>query len=449
MQNDPLAARLAEVVGAAHVLTDPALTASYTTDFTRRFGGPARLVVRPGDTGQVASVVRICAAEGVPVVPQGGNTGLAGGGVPRSGEVLLSLRRLDGLGPVDGTARQLTAGAGATLTAVQRHARTAGLDFGVDLAARDSATVGGMAATNAGGERVLRYGTMRANVAGLSAVLADGSAIDRLSGLPKDNAGYDLTGLLVGSEGTLGIVTALRLRLVPRPPERTTALLAFGSLADAVASLDALRSLDSLELAEFFLPTGLALVREHTGLPAPFTEPHGAYVLVEYAAPAPPVLDLLADLERLRDAVVAADSADRHRLATYREAHTEAISAAGVPVKLDVTVPLPDLAGFVTEMESLPATPYLFGHLAEGNAHVNLLGAADPEAVTETVLRRVGRAGGSISAEHGIGTAKVPWLDLTRSPTEIAAMRAVKRALDPYGLLNPGVLFPARPSGQG
>jgi FAD/FMN-containing dehydrogenase len=454
MDTDPLGSKLSSVVGTAHVITDPRLTSSYTTDFTRRFAGRARLVVRPGDTAEVAEIMSVCADEGVSIVPQGGNTGLVGGGIPHGGEVVLSLRRLTSLGPVDTAAMQVTAGAGVPLAELQRHVRAQGLDFGVDFAARDSATIGGMIATNAGGERVLRHGTTRANVAGLEAVLPDGGVIERLAGLPKDNTGYDLPGLLVGSEGTLGIVTRARLRLFRTLEGRATALLALGSLEAAVTVLEALRGLESLELAEFFFANGLELVCRTHGLPAPFGRSHPVYLLVECAARHDPTDELFTLLEELTtvgdavvDSVVAVDKSDRHRLSAYREGHTEAINTAGVPLKLDVAVPLPGLAAFVADLGELlagVATPYLFGHLAEGNIHVNLLGAGDrAEKITEAVLRRVATAGGSVSAEHGVGRAKTRWLGLSRSPAEIAAMRAIKGALDPNGLLNPGVLLPS------
>jgi FAD/FMN-containing dehydrogenase len=444
MERDLFVSVLAAVVGDAHVLTDPGMTGGYETDFTRRFGGPARAVVRPGSPEEVAAVVAACAEAGVPIVPQGGNTGLVGGGVPRNREVVLSLRRLASVERVDPVAQQVTAGAGVTLAALQRAVRSERLDFGVDFAARDAATVGGMIATNAGGERVLRYGTMRACAAGVEAVLADGSVISQLAGLPKDNTGYDLTGLLVGNEGTLGVVTRARLRLVPLLPARATALVALPSLASAVELLASLRSLRSLEMAEFMLPAGLSLVCRHTGLPAPFAAPYGAYVLVECADSTSPLDALLSVLSSVPDALVAVDAADRQRLWTYREAHTEAISAAGVAVKLDVAVPLGALPAFVEDLEGLVAgraVMYLFGHLAEGNVHVNLLAAESPSELSEAVLRRVAAVGGSISAEHGVGAAKARWLGLSRSPASLAAMRAIKSALDPSGLLNPGVLL--------
>ena len=447
----PLVRRLSDVVGESQVLTERELTAAYETDFTGRYRGRALLVVRPADPGQVAEVVRVCAGEGVPIVPQGGNTGLVGGSTPGGGgaEVVLSLRRLDRVGPVDPDAGQVTVGAGVTLAALQRQVRRHGLDFGVDLASRDSATLGGMAATNAGGERVLRYGTTRANVAGVEAVLADGSVLDRLAGLPKDNSGYDLGGLLVGSEGTLAVLTRLRLGLRLRLPRRVSALLALDSLAAAVTVLTALRQLASLELAEFFTAEGLELVLRHSGLAAPFRRAHPVYLLVGCAGRHDPVDELaevMAGVEAL-DVAVAVDEADRRRLAAYRERHTEAVNAAGTPLKLDVTLPLAELPGFVDELPGLVADwarVYVFGHLAEGNVHVNLVGVAegDEDALAGTVLRRVAAVGGSISAEHGIGRAKAGYLHLTRSPVDLALMRAVKAAWDPAGLLNPHAVLP-------
>ncbi|MGW1545011.1 FAD-binding oxidoreductase [Streptomyces sp. NPDC002309] len=453
METDRLAQQLSAAVGPAHVLADPALLASYETDFTGRHRGRARLVVRPADTAQVAEVLRRCHAGGVPVVPQGGNTGLVGGSVPTrdGGEVVLSLRRLDGIGEVDPAVGQVTVGAGVVLSDLRRHVAAYGLEFGVDLAARDSATLGGMIATNAGGERVVRYGTTRANVAGLEAVLADGTVLDRLAGLPKDNAGYDLTGLLVGSEGTLAVVTRARLRLVPRLPERVTALVGLGSLEAALALVARLRLLESLELAEFFLAEGLALVLESSGLPAPFRTAYPVYLLVECAGRRDPAEELAGVLDGAGpgETAVALGDADRRRLAAYRERHTEAINAAGVPLKLDVTVPMAEVSAFVADLPGLLAgrgRPYLFGHLAEGNLHINLLGVAeeDEDAVTGAVLGRVAAVGGSISAEHGVGRAKARYLHLSRSRAEIAVMRSVKAALDPAGVLNPGAVLPPR-----
>jgi FAD/FMN-containing dehydrogenase len=451
---DALRSHLRGVVGGNHVLDEPGLRAPYETDWTRRWTGQARLVVRPGDTAEVAAVLRHCSAAGVPVVPQGGNTGLVGGGVPRGGEVVLSLTRLAGIDEVDASSGQVTVGAGATLAAVQAHARRAGWAVGVDLAARDSATIGGMVATNAGGVHVLRHGMMRANVAGAEAVLADGRVLGRLGGLLKDNTGYDLTGLLCGSEGTLAVVTRVRLRLVPRHDARVTALLGLPSLAAAVDLLPRLRHhVRALDAVEYLDGGALDLVRARAGLAAPLPARHAAYLVVEAAAGGDTPQDavtaeLAAALAGMEHVAVAVDRTDRDALWAYRERVTECVNAAGVPRKLDVTVPVADLPAFEPALrarlaEIAPsAALVLFGHLADGNLHVNLLGVQLDRDVDGAVYDLVAAFGGSISAEHGIGVAKRPWLHLTRSPTEITAMGAVKAAFDPAGILNPGVLLP-------
>jgi FAD/FMN-containing dehydrogenase len=285
-----IAAALARIVGDRNVLTDASVVERFTVDWTGRFQGNAAAIVRPASVEEVADVVRWCDREGVAIVPQGGNTGLVGGGVPLHGEVVLSLTRLDALVDVDAVSGQLTAGAGVTIAAVQRAARDAGWAYGVDFAARDTATVGGSVATNAGGLRVLRYGDTRAQVLGVEAVLADGSVVSHLGGLLKDNTGYHLPSLLCGSEGTLGVVTAARLRLVPRYDERVVALLALRSVGDAMDAVGSLRrALPTLEAAELFLEDGLALVCTSFGLARPLAGA-AAYLLVECAAhddPAP------------------------------------------------------------------------------------------------------------------------------------------------------------------
>jgi FAD/FMN-containing dehydrogenase len=444
--------RLREIVGARHVLTDADLKSQYETDWTRRFTASSRCVVRPAGTGEVAAVVAACAEAGVPLTVQGGNTGLVGGGVPAGADVLLSLGRLTGLEPVDTLEAQVTAGAGVTLEKLQEHVRPHGLDVGVDLAARSAATVGGLVATNAGGIRVVRYGSMREQLTGIEAVLADGSVVQRLVGLAKDNTGYDLTQLLAGSEGTLAIITKVRLRLVPLLPARAVALVAVDGVEGALELLAAARAgLPSLSAAELFLAEGLALVRSHGRLAPPFAEAHSAYVVLECAGrtdPTDELLELLGECAAVEDATVASDVTGVARLWAYRETHTEAISAAGVPVKLDVSVPLRELPGLVDELPGTVAAVapagrvIIFGHLGEGNLHVNVLAAEDrAEEVTDAVLRLVADKRGSISSEHGVGRAKAHWLSLSRSAAEIAAMRRIKAALDPGGILNPGVLL--------
>ena len=443
---------LTAVVGARHVLTDPDTTDGYAVDWTGRFHGATPAVLRPGSHDEVVAIVRICNEARVAIVPQGGNTGLVGGSVPRAGEVVVSLRRLDTLGPVDLAAMQVTAGAGVSLARLQAHVRAAGLDFGIDLAARESATVGGMIATNAGGIHVMRQGPMRRQVVGVQATLAN-DEIEHLDGLEKDNTGYDLSGLLCGSEGTLGIVTAARLRLVPHSAHVVVALLAFATVADALAAVGVLRrDVEQLRAIELFVADGLALVCEQLDLPAPFAAEHGVYVLVEAAGSTDPT-DALADavsaVERLADVAVATEPATAAALWRYREAHTEAINRLGPPHKLDVTLPAGELAAFFPAVQAAVravapgAKVWLFGHAGDGNVHVNVTGVdPDDDTITDTVLRLVAERRGSISAEHGIGTAKKPWVHLTRSVAELRAMRAIKTALDPNGIFNPNVLLP-------
>lgn len=394
------------------------------------------------------------------MVVQGGNTGLVGGGVPpaESGgtpPVVLVTTRLAGLADVTVAARQVTAGAGVTLAALIARARAAGLDFGVDLAARDSATVGGMVATNAGGIRVLRYGSMREQVTGVEAVLADGRIVSRLDAPAKDSTGYDIGHLLAGSEGTLAVITRLRLRLVPAERQRAVAFIAVAGTADAIEVLAALQArLPGLCAAELSFAAGVELVARHLGVRPPLEGTGDAYLLVEVAGQADPLDDTLAVLQtcpQVLDATVATSASDRAQLWALREGHTETINALGVPVKLDVSVPMTRLAELVDRLpdavaDAAPAALLLiFGHLAEANLHVNVLRADDSEKVTVAVLSLVAHLGGSISSEHGVGRAKAQWLGLSRSETEIEVMRSVKAAFDPLGLLNPGVLLPATP----
>lgn len=443
---------LEDLVGAEHVITDPERLVGHERDWTGRFQGETPAVVRPADTAEVAAVLAACTEAGVAVVPQGGNTGLVGGSVPRDGEVVVHLGRLDRL-EVDAGAGRVVAGAGVTIGRVQEVAAEAGWAYGVDLAARDSATVGGTVATNAGGLHVMRHGSTRSQVLGVEAVLADGRVLSHLGGLVKDNTGYHLAGLLCGSEGTLAVVTAACLRLVPALPQRTVALAGF---ADATAAVRAAgrwrRAASDLVAEELFFADGVALVCERLGLPAPLGGGFAAYLLVEAAAADDPtgrLADVVGSDPEVGDVAVATDDAGAARLWRYREAHTEAINALGPPHKLDVTLPESALAGFVGEVRDAvarlapDARTWLFGHVGDGNVHVNVTGLApDDDRVDAVVLELVASLGGSISAEHGIGVAKRDWLHLNRSAEELAAFRAIKAALDPTGTLNPGVLLP-------
>lgn len=451
------------VLGPDHVLTDPDVMARYETDWTGEFHGRACAVVRPESAVQVSGCVAICRDWATPLVAQGGNTGLVGGSVPDGSgrSVVLSTARLDHLGPVEWATAQVTLGAGVTLAAAQRHVGSGGLAIAVDLAARDSATIGGMVATNAGGVHVLRHGMMRRQVVGIEAVLGTGELITHLGGLEKDNTGYDLAGLLCGSEGTLGIITAARLRLVPVPAHRTTALLAWEGLAAMVDGLVGLRRvMPEIEAAEYFVRPGLELVMGRHRLSDPFDRPYPAYLLVEAAGTDDPTAALAAavgTLEGVRDVAVATNGAGRGRLWALRELHTEALTAAGPPRKYDVSVPAGSIATFVRDAATLcsraagsGAVAHHFGHLGDGNIHLNLLGVthlgpAALEKLDGDVLTLVAGHGGSISAEHGIGRLKQPWLPLSRSDAERRTFSAIKAGLDPAGILNPGVLLPANP----
>jgi FAD/FMN-containing dehydrogenase len=449
---------LRAAVGSSNVLTDADLRAGYEVDWTGRWRGDALAVVRPRSVQEVAAVLRACRAEGAAVVPQGGNTGLVGGSVPRAGaarpQVVLSTFHLRDLEPVDPVAGEVTAGAGVTLAALQAHARAAGFGFGVDLGARDSATIGGMIATNAGGIHVLRHGPMRAQSIGIEAVLADGSVVRRLPGMVKDNTGYHFPSLLAGSEGTLAVITRARLRLVPLMPRRAVALLALAGASEAVALAGELRgALSSLTAAELFFEDGLALVLRHGGGEAPFRRDYPAYLLLEVDGREDPTDQLaarLASSELALDAALATDDAGRSRMWRLREGHTEAINAEGIPHKLDVGLPIGRLAEFVERVRAAVAAgapgarTYIYGHVCEGNLHIGIVGPPpEDESVDDAVLRLTVEMGGTVSAEHGIGIAKVGWLEADRGAADVAAMRAIKRALDPDGVLNPGVLFAA------
>jgi FAD/FMN-containing dehydrogenase len=427
---------LAAVVGVEHVLTDPQVTASFGTDWTRAWSCIPFAVVRPGDTTQVAEVLRLCLRHRVPVVPQGGNTGLVGGGVPHSEEsVVLSTTRLRTLDAVDTATQTVVAGAGVTLADLDAHARRAGFRYAVDLAARDSATVGGMIATNAGGLRVVGFGDTRRQVAGVESVLADGSVLRRMEALAKDNGGYDLSQLMVGSEGTLGVITAARLRLVALPASPSYVTLV--GLPDVIAAVElvaAARRRGDLTAAELIRTEGMRVVREVAGLPHPLAQEHAVYLLLETAE--------LPDLPDDVDAVVD------DRMWEYRDRQAEAVAALGVPFKLDVCLPISRIPDFLERLDELPALlereVHVYAHVGDGNLHINLVDIDEPTAdvLDEQVLTLVASFGGSIAAEHGVGVHKTKWLHLSRSPQEIAAMRAIKQVFDPAGVLNPGVLLP-------
>jgi FAD/FMN-containing dehydrogenase len=436
------------IVGGNNVLAED--LASYGTDWTGRFIGCPSLVVRPGSTIEVSQVMHLCSQHNVAVVPQGGNTGLVGGTLADDGQIILSTSRINWIGSVDAVSQQISVGAGVTVEQVQEAAKQLGLRYAVDFGARGSATIGGTIATNAGGINVLRYGSTRHQVVGIEAVLPNSDVIEHMAGLIKDNTGYDIASLLCGSEGTLGIVTAARLRLLPLHTSRTTVLLGCGSTEEVVHVVQGVRQqFDSLDAAELFYADGANLVAEAFNVAIPFVAP--VYLLLEFSADVDLALDIERHLAQSNFAglsAVAQDELGRARLWRLREEHTAAISTHGVPHKFDVTVAVSDLPEFIVKTRQRISetnadwTVYIFGHAADGNMHVNVLGpSATDELVDEVVLQVVAEFKGSISAEHGIGSAKKKWLSLSRSQNEIAMMKAIKGAIDPQGLMNPNTLF--------
>ena len=443
--------RLADIVGAAHVLTAPGDTKAYLTDWRKQYSGPAECVVRPASTAEVARVVALCAQEGVAVVPQGGNTGLCGGSVPTGGrrELLLSLSRMNRIRSLDAFNDTMTVEAGCVLAAVQSAAAEAGRLFPLSLAAEGSCQIGGNLSTNAGGVNVLRYGTAREQVLGLEVVLPDGAVWDGLRALRKDNTGYDLKQLFLGAEGTLGVITAAVLRLYPRPSAAATAWIALASPRAAVELLAELRRHLGDRISAFELVSRACLDAVLAHVPDardPLPAAHAWYVLCELGDSG-----AQADLEARvaealagREAVLAQSGEQARALWRLRESIPEAQFSN---VKHDISVPVSCIPEFIEQAEGAlrasfgEVAVYCFGHVGDGNLHYNigppnLLARRD--AVSGVVYEVVDRLGGSISAEHGLGQLKREAIRRHKDALELDLMRALKRTLDPKGVMNPG-----------
>lgn len=428
--------------------------AGYLTDWTGRWTGSAVAVVRPLTTDEVAAVVGLCADEGIAICPQGGNTGLVGGSIPPADAstpaIVLSTARMTDIDEIDTVGRSVGVQAGVTLATLDARASSAGLRFGVDLASRESATLGGMVATNAGGTRMIRHGNTRSQLLGIEAVRADGQILRRWRSLVKDNVGYDVPGLLAGSEGTLAVITRVLVRLVPTTGATVVFVAAIDDVSVALALIDAVSDAGlTTEAAEIMTQAGVDLVHDH-GVRRPVSSPAQFYVLLEVSGPHDAedvVLQVLDGQPGVVDAVVEPGPA--RDLWLVRESHTESIARSTTTpvVKLDVSVSLRALPAAFAELAAIAddddCRPILFGHVGDGNIHVNLLDVAEEsvESLTDRVFRVVSAHGGSISAEHGIGRAKVAWTGLGRSAVDLDTMKVIKTALDPAGLLNPGVLF--------
>ncbi|OBI83848.1 FAD-binding oxidoreductase [Mycobacterium sp. E740] len=447
-----LTIRLSEIVGGAYVSTDPDVLAGRSVDHTGRYRGRASALVRPGSADEVAAVLRACRTAQACVTVQGGRTSLVAGTVPEHDDVLLSTERLRDVGEVDVAERRILVGAGVPLAEVQRAAAGHGLVFGVDLAARDTATVGGMASTNAGGLRTVRYGNMGEQVIGLDVALPDGTVVHRHSRVRMDNTGYDLASLFVGAEGTLGVITALDLRLHPAPRRRVTAICGFAGLDPLIAAGRVFRDLDGIAALELIDARASALTAQHAGVPAAV---EGAWqLLVELAGDTDQTERLAEAIEAAElcgEPAVGVDLAAQQRLWQVREAIAEVLGVYGPPLKFDVSLPLSSIAAFATEAADLVAVhapeaiPVLFGHIGEGNLHLNLVRCVlDPEsehALYSAMMRLIAGLGGNVSSEHGVGSRKRDYVGMSRTDADIAAMRTVKAAFDPTGYLNPAVLF--------
>ena len=466
MSKDGFIEQLVAIVGAAQVVTEVADMAPHLTDWRGRYHGAARCVVRPGTVEEVAAVVRACAAAGVPIVPQGGNTGHVGGGIPDASgtAVLLSLSRLNRIRAVDPDNNTITVEAGCVLQTVQEAAAQAGRLFPLSLAAEGSCEIGGNLATNAGGVQVLRYGNARELTLGLEVVLPDGRIWNGLRGLRKDNTGYDLKQLFIGAEGTLGVITAAVLKLFPQPRSSATAWLAIDTPLHAVRLLHALQAAFGTQLTacELVSEVSLGMVLKHIAGAQPPLESSPWHLLIELSGPQEErvLVDALEaflgeafDNALLTNAVLAQSGEQVRRLWALREDISEAQKKEGFSIKHDISVPVSRLPEFLARADAALQAAYpgirivAFGHVGDGNLHYN---QSKPEAgenaqfiaaqaeVNRIVHNIVHELGGSISAEHGIGQLKRDELRHYKSAVELDMMHTIKQALDPQGIMNPG-----------
>ena len=462
---DDLHAALNQAVGPDQVFTGDAIDLRYHTDLRGQPLPRPGFVVRPGSTEEVAAVLSAAQRFGIPVTTQGGRTGVVGGADAAPHAIALSLERMNRILEIDPASMTMTVEAGCVLQTVQDRAEAQGMILPLDLGARGTATIGGNIATNAGGVRVLRWGMMRDMVLGLEAVLADGTILEGLHKTIKDNAGYDLKHLLIGSEGTLGVVTKAVLRLRPAPKSTQTALLALDSFDHAIGLLRRLEGemAGTLSSFEVMWDDFYALITTANAAKRPAPLPSGApfYALVE-AMGAEPERDaerfeqvlagVLAD-GLASDAVIAQSGADRDRLWAVREDLNDPMASMWPLFAFDVSVPVSEMEAFVAAARAnvtarFPGARFVtYGHIGDGNLHLMVgTGSADGDthhAVDTAVFETVQRFNGSISAEHGIGTAKRAYIGYTRTPAELALMKAIKAALDPAHILNPGKMLPA------
>ncbi len=462
-----------DLLGSRGFSTDPELIEPWLTDWRGRYTGNAIGLASPSSTKEVSDLVKLCQQHAVPIVPQGGNSGMSGGATPdKSGDaILISLRRMNSIRRFDVDAREMTCDAGLILQTLHETVEKKGLRFPLTLGGKGSATIGGLISTNAGGTQVLRHGSMRAQVLGIEAVMADGSVFDSLTPLKKDNRGFDLKQLLIGSEGTLGIVTGATLRLLPALAERAVLWAGLASIRDARKLLLHAEKVagDALEGFEVMPRHSLKAVLAHTaGARPPLQSAHEWNALIELTADAgaadglqalgQTLLESAFDAGLVEDATIAANETQAEEFWTLRDEIAPAERAIGPAMQHDISVPVADMAEFVAsavpEVEAkFPGTRAVaFGHLGDGNVHFHVLAPEDAtpgeweegagKDISRFVHDQVTAWGGSISAEHGIGQLKIDELARLGDPVHLAILRQVKQALDPNGLLNPGKLVP-------
>ena len=456
----PFVAALIAALGSDGVNTGDAIPPRHHTDWSGMTPTRPLALVRPRSTEQVCALMRLCTAHGVPVVPQGGLSGMAGGAVPRADAVALSLDRMHAIESVDTAAATMTVQAGATLQAVQEAAAAQGLQFGIDLGARGSCQVGGNLSTNAGGNGVLQFGMMREQTLGLDVVLADGTLLPMLRPMLKNNTGYDLKQFFIGAEGTLGIITRAVLRLHPAPRARATVLVALADFDASLVLLGRLQSRFTGAVAAFELRWRdfVAASLQWQSLREPFDAAHPFVALVDVTGHDESALrealedELGAAMEAggVVDVAIAQSQSQARAFWKIREATAELPVRMHPPLNFDVSLPMADIGRFATRCREALDTRWpgqhslFFGHVGDSNLHISTDMASiagTEEDVERIVYGELAAFGGSVSAEHGIGLHKKPWLALSRTPAELAAMRAIKQALDPLGLMNPGKVF--------
>ena len=466
---EALLTRLSDILDHRGLITSAPEAAPYLEERRGRFRSESSVIARPRDPAEVQAVVGACIAEKVSLVPQGGNTGLCGGAVAGPDQVILSLDRLKQIRNLDSANNTMTVDAGCILADLQAHAREAGRFFPLSLAAEGSCQIGGNLATNAGGINVLRYGNARDQVLGLEAVMPSGEILSDLNGLRKNNTGYDLKQLLIGSEGTLGIITAATLKLYPHPDQSATALVALSDLPASIAFLGQAQSGSGGTLCSFELMPriGLEFACCHvTGCSDPMAAPHEWYVLLSLQASGDAInvdallsqiLETAFDAGEIADAVVAASEHQAQSLWKLREGIVEGQRIEGASIKHDVSVPVSKVPQFIVNASAAVAEhvpgirPCPFGHLGDGNIHFNLSQPVGMdgqtfldfwEEVNDVVHDLVAALGGSFSAEHGVGMAKIHEMHKYKDPTALKVMAAIKNALDPDNLFNPGKVIP-------